>query len=72
MLAHGADLGISLDGDADRVMIIDEKGVVADGDQFMALIADRWAAEERLAKRHAGRDGHVQPRAGAAPRRRRD
>ena len=43
-MAHGADLGISLDGDADRVMIIDEKGVVADGDQFMALIADRWAA----------------------------
>jgi phosphoglucosamine mutase len=50
VLAHGADLGISLDGDADRVMIIDEKGAVADGDQFMALIADRWAAEGRLAK----------------------
>jgi phosphoglucosamine mutase len=47
---HRADLGISLDGDADRVMIIDEKGEVADGDQFMALIADRWAAEGRLAK----------------------
>ena len=44
VVAHGADLGISLDGDADRVMIIDEKGTVADGDQFMALIADRWAA----------------------------
>ena len=50
MRAHGADLGISLDGDADRVMIIDETGAVADGDQFMALIADRWAAEGRLAK----------------------
>ena len=49
-LAQGADLGISLDGDADRVMIIDEKGVVADGDQFMALIADRWVREGRLAK----------------------
>jgi phosphoglucosamine mutase len=48
--AHRADLGISLDGDADRVMIIDETGTVADGDQFMALIADRWAAEGRLAK----------------------
>jgi phosphoglucosamine mutase len=47
--AHGADLGISLDGDADRVMIIDETGSVADGDQFMALIADRWAREGRLA-----------------------
>jgi phosphoglucosamine mutase len=46
----GADLGISLDGDADRVMIIDETGAVADGDQFMALVAERWAAEDRLAK----------------------
>jgi len=48
--AHGADLGISLDGDADRVMIIDETGTVADGDQIMALIASRWAAEGRLAR----------------------
>ena len=47
---HRADLGISLDGDADRVMIIDETGEIADGDQFMALIADRWAAEGRLAQ----------------------
>ncbi|MBA3326645.1 MAG: phosphoglucosamine mutase [Rhodobacteraceae bacterium] len=47
---HGADLGISLDGDADRVLIVDETGAVADGDQFMALIADRWAAEGRLAQ----------------------
>jgi phosphoglucosamine mutase len=50
VLEHGADLGISLDGDADRVMIIDERGQVADGDQVMALIAGRWAAEGRLAK----------------------
>ncbi len=49
VIAHGADIGISLDGDADRVLIIDETGTVADGDQFMALIADRWAAEGRLA-----------------------
>ena len=68
---HGADLGISLDGDADRVMIIDEKGEVADGDQFMALIADRWAAEGRLAKRHARRHRDVEPRPRAPPRRRR-
>ncbi len=47
--AHGADLGICLDGDADRVVIIDEAGVLADGDQFMGLIADRWAAADRLA-----------------------
>lgn len=48
VVAHGADLGISLDGDADRVMIIDEAGRVADGDQIMALFAARWAAEGRL------------------------
>ncbi len=45
---HSADFGISLDGDADRVMIIDEKGDVADGDQIMALFARRWAEEGRL------------------------
>ena len=43
VLAHGADLGICLDGDADRVMIIDETGRMADGDQIMALLAARWA-----------------------------
>lgn len=43
-----ADVGICLDGDADRVMIIDEKGQVADGDQIMGLIATRWAREGRL------------------------
>ncbi|QBY00927.1 phosphoglucosamine mutase [Rhodophyticola sp. CCM32] len=44
----GADLGICLDGDADRVMLIDETGLVADGDQIMALFANRWAEEGRL------------------------
>lgn len=39
VLDHGADVGICLDGDADRVMIIDETGRVADGDQIMALMA---------------------------------
>ncbi|WP_126975808.1 phosphoglucosamine mutase [Frigidibacter oleivorans] len=48
VVAHGADLGISLDGDADRVMILDETGSVADGDQIMALLADRWAASGKL------------------------
>ncbi|WP_112309683.1 phosphoglucosamine mutase [Pseudogemmobacter bohemicus] len=48
VITHGADLGIALDGDADRVMILDENGVVADGDQFMALLASRWAADGRL------------------------
>ncbi len=44
----GADVGICLDGDADRVILIDETGVVADGDQIMALFANRWAEEGRL------------------------
>lgn len=46
---HGADLGISLDGDADRVVIVDQHGAVADGDQIMALMAGRWAEQGRLA-----------------------
>lgn len=49
IVSHGADVGICLDGDADRIMILDEKGNVADGDQLMALMAGRWADEGRLA-----------------------
>ncbi|WP_309667349.1 phosphoglucosamine mutase [Tabrizicola sp.] len=48
VVAHGAHVGICLDGDADRVMILDEHGRVADGDQIMALLAGRWADEGRL------------------------
>ncbi len=44
-----ADIGICLDGDADRLIVLDEKGQVVDGDQLMGLIATRWAAEDRLA-----------------------
>ncbi|MEM6972226.1 MAG: phosphoglucosamine mutase [Pseudomonadota bacterium] len=49
VVANGADIGIALDGDADRVHVIDERGRVIDGDHIMALIATRWAAEQRLA-----------------------
>jgi phosphoglucosamine mutase len=49
VLERRADLGIALDGDADRVHLIDETGALIDGDQIMALIAGRWAAEGRLA-----------------------
>jgi phosphoglucosamine mutase len=48
VVAHGADVGICLDGDADRVMILDENGELADGDQLMALFATRWAAQGML------------------------
>ncbi|MBJ3776932.1 phosphoglucosamine mutase [Acuticoccus mangrovi] len=43
-----ADIGIALDGDADRVIIIDEKGKVVDGDQLLAVIAASWLRSERL------------------------
>jgi phosphoglucosamine mutase len=43
-----ADIGIALDGDADRVIICDEKGHVIDGDQIMALIATSWAQRGQL------------------------
>jgi len=45
-----ADIGIALDGDADRVMIVDEKGHIVDGDQLMAVIAQSWQQDERLTK----------------------
>ena len=43
-----ADLGICLDGDADRVILIDETGKIVDGDQIMARIATHWAKQGRL------------------------
>ena len=43
-----ADIGIALDGDADRVIIADDKGQVVDGDQLMALIATSWAKRGEL------------------------
>ncbi|CUH75428.1 Phosphoglucosamine mutase [Tritonibacter multivorans] len=49
VVAHGAHVGICLDGDADRVIMIDETGQVADGDQLMALLAATWANDGRLA-----------------------
>jgi phosphoglucosamine mutase len=44
-----ADIGIALDGDADRVVIVDENGNVIDGDQIMALVAESWHQSGRLA-----------------------
>ncbi len=42
VVAHGAHLGMALDGDADRVILADEQGRVVDGDQVMALVARSW------------------------------
>lgn len=47
-VASGADLGIALDGDADRLIIVDETGTIVDGDQLMALIGTSWAKQGRL------------------------
>jgi phosphoglucosamine mutase len=43
VIASGADIGIALDGDADRLILVDETGAIIDGDQIMALIGSDWA-----------------------------
>jgi phosphoglucosamine mutase len=45
-----ADVGIALDGDADRVIIVDERGHIIDGDQLMAVVAESWKEDDRLTK----------------------
>ena len=49
VVTNHAHLGIALDGDADRVVIADENGQLIDGDQLMAMVAERWHQEGRLA-----------------------
>jgi phosphoglucosamine mutase len=48
VVAHGAHLGIALDGDADRLQMVDEHGAIIDGDQVMGLIARSWQESGRL------------------------
>ena len=48
VIAEGADIGIALDGDADRVLIVDENGKSIDGDQILALIGTSWARQGTL------------------------
>jgi phosphoglucosamine mutase len=49
VLARRADIGIALDGDADRLIVVDERGAILDGDQVMALITTAMASADRLA-----------------------
>jgi phosphoglucosamine mutase len=48
VVAHGADLGLALDGDADRLLLCDERGKLIDGDQILALTARAWQEQGRL------------------------
>ena len=48
VVASGADIGLALDGDADRLIVVDETGRVVDGDQLMALVATSWARSGKL------------------------
>ena len=48
VVEEGADIGVALDGDADRLIVIDEKGRMVDGDQIMALIGSRLAEQDLL------------------------
>ena len=45
---HRVNLGISLDGDADRIILCDEKGTIVDGDQIIAMLANRWKRKKIL------------------------
>ena len=64
-----ADIGIALDGDADRVVIVDENGRMVDGDQLMAVIAESWHQTRPACRRRHRGHGHVQSRARALSRR---
>ena len=50
VLTYRADIGIALDGDADRVVLCDEKGQLIDGDQVLAMIARSWMADGKLSQ----------------------
>ena len=69
--ARARTLGIALDGDADRLILVDEKGNVVDGDQIMAILGTRMLARGQLPGTTRRRDGDVEPRPRARARARR-
>ncbi|CAI3928032.1 Phosphomannomutase (ManB) (PDB:6MNV) [Commensalibacter communis] len=52
VIEHQADIGIALDGDADRMLLVDETGKVLDGDQILAVIASSWAEKGYMPNKH--------------------
>ena len=61
VVRRGASIGIALDGDADRLIVIDEKGQLVDGDAVMAMCATRMKLDRELRTRHGGGDRDEQP-----------
>ena len=57
----GGRIGLAFDGDADRLIAVDEDGVPANGDVIMAVVARHWAAQGRLPNRTGSGHRHVQP-----------
>ncbi len=66
-----AQVGIALDGDADRLIVVDEKGQIVDGDAVMAMWAQEMIRRGELKKKTVRRDGDEQPRPRARARARR-
>ena len=64
-VAHGADLGLAHDGDADRCLAVDAPGEIVDGDPIMAVLAMAMHEAGELVDEHPRRDGDEQP--GSAP-----
>ena len=60
--AHGADLGLALDGDADRLMAVDASGTLVDGDHIIAICALDLLARGGAPRTHRRRDGDDEPR----------
>ena len=69
MLAAGAQIGLAFDGDADRVIAVDEQGELIDGDQMLAIAAIDLHDRGLLARRRRRHHRDVQPRVGAGARR---